>query len=813
MKKLVFLLILCVHFFSFGQNSTFTEVVKDKLDQFTNVDHQEKIFVHTDKSNYNIEDRIWFSAYLVDATNHLKSNKSKVVHAELINEKDSILDHKKFYMSEVSVAGDFSISEDVKPGKYLIRAYTNYMKNSGSASFFQKEIMIWSDKVNPLTISTENKEIIDNKPNLHFYPEGGYLVNDLSNFVAIKLKNSIFNEVKTPISIYDQDDNLVTTFSSSKFGLGMFNITPKKDETYFAKISFKDTDYTYPLPKALPVGNVLNAVINNDEIFINLKSNRNNGLFNTTLVIHKRGNILFNKQLKEQSKSKVLKLPIDKLDNGVLHITLFNSSNQPTCERLVFVNNKNNTVNVNIKKSRDYFTPRKKVSLNIDVNDFKDKNVESILSLTVKDMNTFPESTDAENIKTYLLLNSDVKGKIENPNYFFEEQENNQRKYLLDLIMRTNGWRRFTWQDLLFNQKLNRFDAEKGLFISGKTFSMKAPYKPQSLPTRLTFYSKVIEQEPIKNSDANGNFSYGPYVFYDSIPVLVESRLTNFKSQKKGDRKVLIVKNKEEKSPEIYRDTTASQNNKNNLDAYLKYQQYIKDIENAFKNQENMLSEVVIKSNLKTDKDIRRDEMNARTSYGNSFRRFDIENQIAISNNAFDIFYNIPGVNIVGDSIYINREPNKLPLFLYDEMPVDIIDLQNIDASNVSFVDVLIGADAAFFSNSGSVISIYSKLGNGNGNGLNSKVKRKPGIIDFNAIGFYTAKEFYAPDHINGIEESTKSDLRTTLHWEPQIKTTENNEVIIDFFTSDLKSNYLIEVQGITKTGIPIYGTSTIVVE
>lgn len=811
MKKPILLYLLFVHLFSFSQQSDFTKVIKDKLNLFSNVNPQEKIYVHTDKSNYKINDQIWYAVYLVEATNHLKSDKSKVVHVELINDRDSIIVHKKLYVKEISVAGDFTISKGVKPGIYLIRAYTNYMKNNGNTSFYKKEITIWSDKVNPLTKSAENNEIIDNEPDLHFYPEGGYLVNDLSNFVAIKLKNSIFNEVKTPISIYDQDDNLITTFSSSKFGLGMFNLTPKKGDRYFAKINFKGSDYTYPLPKPLLYGDVVNAVVTTEEVLINIKSNKTNGLLNNTLVIHKRGKILFNKQLKTQTNNKVLKLPIANLDSGVLHITLFNSSNQPTCERLVFVNNKKSTVDVNIKKPKDYYTSRKKVRLNIKINDFKKHHIESILSLAVKDSNTFNENTNAENIKTWLLLNSDLKGKIENPNFFFEKEENIERKYLLDLIMRTNGWRRFTWQDLLFKSQENKFLPEKGLFITGKTFRMKSPYQPISVPTRLTFYSKTIAQEPVQKSAANGDFSYGPYVFFDSIPVLVEARLTNFTSKKNADRKVLIVKGKEEESPVIVRDSLKKDKHKNNLDAFLKYQQYIKEIEKAFKQHENVLGEVIIKSNLKTDKDIRKDEMNARTSYGNSFRRFDIENQITISNSAFDIFYKIPSVNVIGDSIYIKREPDRPPLFLYDEMPIDILDLQNIDANDVSFVDVLIGADAVSFSSNGSVISIYSKLGNGNG--LNSKVKRKPGIIDFNAKGFYTAKEFYAPDHINGIEESTKSDLRTTLHWDPLIKTTENNEVIIEFFTSDLKSNYLIEVQGITKTGIPFYGTSTIVVE
>jgi hypothetical protein len=71
------------------------------------------------------------------------------------------------------------------------------------------------------------------------------------------------------------------------------------------------------------------------------------------------------------------------------------------------------------------------------------------------------------------------------------------------------------------------------------------------------------------------------------------------------------------------------------------------------------------------------------------------------------------------------------------------------------------------------------------------------------------AKEFYSPDHIHGMEEQVTADFRTTLHWEPDIRITKDKSIEISFFTSDLKGDYIIEVEGLTDSGIPIHATSS----
>ena len=154
----------------------------------------------------------------------------------------------------------------------------------------------------------------------------------------------------------------------------------------------------------------------------------------------------------------------------------------------------------------------------------------------------------------------------------------------------------------------------------------------------------------------------------------------------------------------------------------------------------------------------------------------------------------------------LNTEVKFKNRFYLDGVEIDSTSIQYISGSEIAFIDILKGPEANIFPNSGNgVIAMYSN----DGIGSFSNVKRSPGIIDFKAKGFYVAKEFYAPDHIHGIEEQVNSDYRTTLHWEPEIRLLESDNMEVSFFTGDLKEEYIIEIEGITDSGIPVYSSST----
>ena len=152
----------------------------------------------------------------------------------------------------------------------------------------------------------------------------------------------------------------------------------------------------------------------------------------------------------------------------------------------------------------------------------------------------------------------------------------------------------------------------------------------------------------------------------------------------------------------------------------------------------------------------------------------------------------------------------RSPRIFLDDFLVEFEDVISLSGSDIEFIDLLTGANASFFSGSANgIIVIYSKI---NGGAIKN-TSAVPGIINFDYQGFYSAREFYAPDHSDNFIDFTKKDIRTTLHWEPKIIIKEDSKVEVPFYTSDIKSDYAIEIEGITNSGIPIYQYETFSVE
>lgn len=802
---------------SFTLPNNFSELVNKKLEAYTS-DYPEKIYVKTDKPYYIIGDDIWYAAYLVNGITHKASSKSNVIYVELVNDKDSIVSQKKLYTNDLSAAGDFKIKKEWKAGNYVLRAYTNYMRNSDAAFFFKKEIPIWdvkafneNDILQPNVNTTGLKEeAITQRPDLQFYPEGGYLVQGLPSKVGIKVKDINNKTIFLEGVIKDQENNTISQFKTFEFGLGYFALTPEPNKTYYASMLINGKEEKYELPKPLEQGFNLNLLNNGQEIILKVNANHSIGLLNSFLVVHQRGKIIFHKLETTGTNSYTVKLNTSELLSGVTHFTLFNNEGKPVSERLAFVDNPDKNVELTVHKDAKSPKRREQVTLQLDLKDSNGNPVSGNVSLTINDLDAVEKSSRSENIKTYLLLNSDLRGHIENPGYFFEDETDSKRRFLLDLVMFTHGWSRFTWNALLFQPKGNlQYPIENGISISGQTRALKEKGTRISAATRLTLMGSLPHQE-LTQSDANGQFNFGPFVFYDSIPTLVEARVKQFKNDFKKNRDVgIYLHNNNYRSP-LFSSTSVIKPNAINTSIvtnFMKQAQYISEIDTKYAEGTQLLGEVIINAQKETAEELREEELNNRA--GNSFptHRIDMNdhpNSEALS--IFDLLNRLPGVTAYNDTISVRN--GGQPVILLDGIRVEVEDISFLRGIDLEFIDINTSTSIVSNSSNG-VISIYTKLGNG----ILLNVKREPGIIDFYYPGFYTAREFYSPDYADSFYDSNKQDIRTTLYWQPKIVINKDAKAEVSFFTSDSNSKYAIEIEGISTDGIPVYHLSTFEVE
>lgn len=820
MLKKIISTVFIIAFLSFSYYNNFRDLVIEKLSAYKD-NAPEKIYIQTDKPYYAIGEDIWFSAYLVNGISHEPSIISNVIYVELLNEKDSIVDKKQLLLTDVSTGGDFKLKRNWQPGKYKLRAYSNYMRNDSTDYFFKTVIPIVNILENNSTKTQEkikltgiNPSSNNNIPKLGFYPESGYLINNIPTTVSIKVDGK-FKNTKLKGSIKDSDGQEITTFETYKFGLGIIKLTPEPNKNYYASITVNSKEIKYPLPKALTEGYHLEITNAGKQLLVNVSSNTSQGLKNTLLIAHQRGKLIYENLQKADTSSYKIRIDTKFLNDGTTNFTLFNTSGLPVCERLVFIDNPYNNINVNLVLDKNTPTVRDKVFMKVTLTDSKQQLRYGKLSMAITDIDAVQQNTASENIETYLLLNSDLIGHIESPGYFFQKKNDPRRRFLLDLTMLTHGWRRFKWEELLYGSKDNRlkYEAERGIYISGKTKALKGNRKQLSAATRLSFMGKIIHQET-QQSSTSGKFKYGPYIFQDTLNAIIEARVKDFQSDNEESNRFIDIqldnqlKNSHPiQSTKHHKKITSIKLDSVILEKYIRKTKQQLRTESEFSKANTVLDEVLILAENKAKQRKRNDELDKRTFYGTPTQRLDMndyEDQRAY--NIIDILNQLPSVRAFDDSISIRNQGQ--PIIMVDGQIVLIDDILFLIGEEVEFVDVLNAAEAAIPNANNGVISIYTRTGSFSSN---KNVKQKPGIVNFTVNGFYTAREFYAPDYNDEFEAfKNYKDQRTTLHWEPKIKLTPNSdEATVSFFTGDTKSNYAIKVEGITDEGVPFYHLST----
>ncbi len=825
--------IICLGFNSNPPLARFIEILHDFENKYT----PEKTYIHTDKPFYTSEETIWLKAYLVNGVTHKKTSKSNVLHIELINPKDSIVHKTKLFVDQntFGTAGDILIDKNWESGKYQLRAYTNYMLNDNDGYYFRKQIQIEKtvsektklefinlNKFPELTPTPVSDKIVPlknvNDLQINFYPEGGTLLANQPNKFGVKVIDNKNNGIPIEGTIKEKGKNeIISLFRTFDFGLGQAAFTPKKNIQYVAEINANGTKKTIDLPIA--VNKVENLSITNNQENLILKISTGfenlNGYF---IIGHVRGHIFFNQEISKKEKNIKLKLITENFPRGISHFTLFDPYGNPKCERLVFINtkNKNNTPKV-ITNKKEY-KKREKVGYNIEI----PNNVNTNLSLAVTQKSVIPLATN-ETIESWLLLNSDLRGEIPNASVFFDPKKTKvQRNFLLESLMLTHGWRRFTWNELYknaYNKKENL--PEKGIIISGYAFPESPEFNNQKIETNLVF----LENNPFSKKQlttTKHRFKYGPFVAKDTLKTILQAKMPDVKE--KNQKKVTIVLDNEKESPKVL---PLSQHNleKERLyfENYKKVRSHI-DLVNFSFNGINQLNEVIIKGKTKRTEASYDDIASDLGSYGFPSNRIILDSIIGTSSaNIFDLLIRVPGVSVsgtIGNKLVsirnsntggtptgssVNQINNPLldgnPLFLLDGSRVDITFIENLQGSDISFIDVLKGNDAAIFGSQGAngVIAVYLKK--------NTSLKitgKSPGIINFLTHPFYKAKEFFSPDYFSD-KTNPKPDYRTTLYWNPNIDVTtekiENNY----FYTADQTGKFQMEIQGISNDGSLIY--------
>ncbi len=775
--------------------------IKQRLDKWAYEQPVEKVYLQMDKPYYAAGDDILFKAYVVSGSNHTLSTISAIVNVELIDERDSITRSVKLPLSFGTASGDFALPDTLHPGNYRIRAYTNYMRNAGSDYFFNKTITI----INPLTQGKDSSKKsfspmhATGRPDVQFFPEGGYLVNGIATKVAFKAVAP--NGLGTAVTgtIIDSKGQQAARFNTLHLGMGVFDLTPMAGLTYQAKITYADgTEYTIPLPTAVDKGYVL-SITDSEPQNIRVKVTTSAPLFGEdpnrqlTLVAQNGGKIYFS--AKTTPGKAVFTSVISKrtFPSGITQFTLFSATGEPLNERLLFIQHPDQ-VNLSMTTDSPVYAPRQKVKIFVEAKNGDNKPASGNFSVSVTDETKVPVDADAENnILANLLLTSDLRGYVERPAWYFNRVYNEARP-ALDVLMLTQGYHRFEWKQLMKDGvPAMQYHPENSLQISG-TIVMAGTSKPVANAKVNLYDLDSIQYSRDTVTDDRGRFVFKNLTFDDSVRFIVQAR--NAKGKKdvdiKMDKMAAPVTSGNRNKPDFELST-------NFLSVYAQSSKQLYEIDRKFGlgNHVITLQEVVIR------------EKKELLKYSANLNGPGNADQIVQSKDIFDwgcvniadcLEGRLLGVVFRNGIPYSTRGFRPMQVIL-DGMYVDGDYLNSINYNDIQAIEVLRNSNyTAIYGSHGAngVLLVTTKHG-GDNDAPETIFGR--GITTYYPKGYYKARVFYSPQYNLPKTNKQLADLRTTIFWKPDVLTGNDGKTSFEFFNAGSKGLYRVVIEGVDNEG------------
>ncbi len=641
--------------------------------------------------------------------------------------------------------------------------------------------------------STKTIPIISqsDKVDVQFLPEGGTLVQGITSRIAIKAIDANGKGIDVNGTIVDDKGEEVCTFQTTHLGMGSFYFSPMPGRIYTAKLKHRNgTDQSVSLPKAVSSGYLL-TVNQLDTSNINVKVTLSSDLLNEgdlNLIAHRNGMVYLSAKVSTAKQVAKITMPNGKFPSGIVQLTLLSPQNVPVAERLVFINNASDKVDVKLTQLKSSYTSREKVELELT------SNTQGNFSIAIINADlVLSDEENESNILTSMLLTSELKGYVEKPNYYFINTDAIKREHLDNLLL-TQGWRKLDWKSVNNSQLSQRdafgtvysFPAEKSIRISGTITKDKKPLANSKI-SLMTNTDGLFMIDTL--SDKNGRFVFEGLEFADSAKFIIQAR------SEVGKKTIDIMLD----AIEGQRVNPRSNFGDIEVNVNQSMQGYLKESTVYFEeqNRQGLLSKTILLKEVKIE-GVKKNPAKNSSNWlgpGNADQIFDGDDMINSPSLATYLFGKMDGVTV--------KERKLAPISMRlaglkvrvdgNEVPSDFT-LDDIKPEDVESIEIL---------SSPSKWSVYRSpqvlITTRRGPPKWPIVKYAPGLITYKPKGYYNAREFYSPMY--NVNPSDKPDLRTTVFWAPNLATDKAGKVKFEYFNTDKAGNYRVVLEGIDTDG------------
>ena len=761
----------------------------------------EKVYLHTNKTFFSNREQLWFKGYLVNGISHRPVTESQVLYVDLINPGKEVIQTWELH-TEHGLAGDFQFTRKNEPGTYHLRAYTNFMRNKEDVFFFEQPITV-IDFLNSEAQPAPGKEVEQSQaePVVTFFPEGGDLIAGLTANVAFQVQDQNGLPIETTGYISNDRKEKLLSFKTYHQGTGLFSFIPEREQVYFFNFTLQERHFSFQLPEVFPRGMTLHVnATEEDELFIEVEATDSLLLQNAFLVGHSRGALfLRNGQLQHGQSFKVSK---GQTPAGLLHFTLFDGQQRPQAERLVFndfgVTESPIVITEMTEGGNSDLTTKLKIECDSSIiSEHKDA------SACIVNLDLVPDAGLTDDIRSYMLLNSDLHASIPNAGYYLEEIDDVKRFYL-DLLLLCQTWRRFTWRSLFDGtDQRPTFQPETGYAITGYTTQKDDSARVQS-EIMLNSLDETIFYKKIRTDEA-GNFSFSQLPASDSTDYLLQARINKEKEESRegtisGNRLVKINLSPRSRAP--FTQAQAKMFQTADLPQISTHQR-------GLYREKSQTDEQYSAANWTID--LESVEVTAKRSYTSN-------------RPGKGKFYDLDGMDWIppqakGTGLLARLAPRfnfrsgaegKLVTTFFNNrgelvtVPVQVIingmGADPTGSNALRFLSLPADAIKTIAIGRTAIVVTTRKIPR------SKQAYLESGILQYSHPGYYRAREFKLPEY----PVHANYDLRSTVLWEPNVAFDEHGTAVLEFAAANFPARYQIRVMGLSASGEILQQTYTI---
>jgi len=750
---------------------------------------EEHIFVHTDKDTYLAGEILWMKLYLVDGSTRRPGTLSRSAFVEILSDEQKPVLQARIALDSGTGNGSFQLPFSLHSGNYLLRAYTNWMKNSPANTWFERHLAILNTLRNNPTPSTP--ATATPPYDIQFFPEGGNLIAGTLNHIAFRIVDSTGKGIDAEGAIINNTGDTLTRFHTQRFGMGEFTLSPTENTHYTAQVRTQSLPPSlHPLPTPETLGYAMHvADAGNGNLQIDIHSAGQSQNIPLQLLAHTLRPITTQVTSPTNGNASFL-IPKDSLPDGVTWLTVLaegiTGSMIPVCERGWF--KAPTPIHLAITSDQPAYNKREKITLDLSASDAANTPLllDGSLAVVLQDD---VQSTGDQDIVNYFGLSAVCKGQVESPNYYFSPQ-NADREAIASLLLMTQGWRR-----LKLTPPQNRYIPEYGgLLVSGHITDRRTGAPAPNFAAWLSAPGKHY-QLARSTSDKDGNITWDIGDLYGARELVVQPAITD------SNYHIEITSSFAAANPTG--DATANPAPQF-LHHPLPQPRSAQLLQHSIGAQAQNAYQAALRQHFTTAA-----QTDTSAFYGRPDRRYKLDDYTRYTSMEEVIREYVKEVRLntrKGD-FELHVQSDQANQLFFDEPPLVLVDgVPTTNTNNIIRFDPLkmqkIEVVAKRYYVGGllydGIVSYNTYQGDISGFPLDANAY----TVDYD--GWQLHREFYSPVYDSKDRQASRiPDLRNVLYWSGDILTGPGGKQRLSFYSSDMPGRYSVTFQGITKDGKP----------